>query len=98
MAEFAPMAFYHRDPYNGHREEPHQHKDLKKYIPKFLQPAEEAQPVTRIFDSPLRRGLFHHHKEGNEHTISARRNSAALKQEERRRSSDNHSGLDRNFD
>lgn len=98
MAEIAPTGLYRRDPYNGHPEEPHHHKDLKKYIPKFLLPAEEPQPTTRIYDSPLRRGLFHHHKEGNEHTISARRNSEALKQEEWRQGSAGHAGLERNFD
>lgn len=101
MAEIPPMLFYVPRAHKSHQEEPHQHKDFKKYVPKFLLPAEESQPTTRIYDSPLRRGLFHHHKEGNEHTVSARRNSEALKheqKEEKRRRSVDHAGLERNFD
>lgn len=93
------MLFYVPEAHSGHRQEAnHQYKDLKKYIPKFLLPAEESQPTTRIYDAPLRHGLFHHHKEGNEHTISARRSSEALKHEEKRRRSAVHAGLERNFD
>jgi hypothetical protein len=53
----------------------------------FLLFAEEPQTLTRIYDAPLRRPLFHHAKAGNEETQSARRYSVASQGSERRRSS-----------
>jgi hypothetical protein len=51
----------------------------------FLLPVEESerQMPTRIYDVPLRRGLFEHAKAGNEFTISAIRNNFVVS--ERRR-------------
>ena len=53
----------------------------------FLLPTNEPQSPVRIYDAPLRRGLFHRAKAGNEETQTARRQSAASESSERRRSS-----------
>jgi hypothetical protein len=54
----------------------------------FLLPVEESerQMPARIYDVPLRRGLFKHGKPGNEFTQTATRNNSAVS--ERRKSSD----------
>ncbi|KIW57333.1 hypothetical protein PV05_05898 [Exophiala xenobiotica] len=58
---------------------------IKKYIPDFLLPTDEPAAPPRIYDVPLRRGLFHKARPGNEYTISASRNNSVVS--ERRRSS-----------
>jgi hypothetical protein len=67
---------------------------FKKYIPDFLLPTDEPQAPVRIYDVPLRRGLFQKAQAGNEQTISASRNNSvasqssnAPAQQEQRRSS-----------
>lgn len=65
---------------------------FKKYIPDFLLPTDEPQAPVRIYDVPLRRGLFQKAQPGNEETITASRNnsvasqSAGAQQEQRRSS------------
>lgn len=53
----------------------------------FLLPSEEAQSPSRLYDAPLRRGLFSHAKPGNEETVAGRRASVQSESSERRRSS-----------
>jgi len=65
---------------------------FKKYIPDFLLPADEPQAPVRIYDVPLRRGLFQKAQPGNEQTITASRNNSVVDQspatqQEQRRSS-----------
>jgi len=49
---------------------------FKKYIPDFLLPVDEPQAPVRIYDVPLRRGLFSKAQPGNEQTISGSRNTS----------------------
>jgi len=53
----------------------------------FLLPAEYVQASTRIYDVPLRQGLFHRAKAGNEETSGARRASVESQTSQARRSS-----------
>ncbi|KAK5061328.1 hypothetical protein LTR84_007870 [Exophiala bonariae] len=53
---------------------------FKKYIPDFLLPTDEPQAPVRIYDVPLRRGLFQKAQPGNEETITASRNNSVVDQ------------------
>ncbi|KAK5202844.1 hypothetical protein LTR41_011429 [Exophiala xenobiotica] len=64
---------------------------IKKYIPDFLLPTDEPAAPPRIYDVPLRRGLFHKAQPGNEHTISASRNNSVVSEEQRKRNSHHQS-------
>jgi hypothetical protein len=56
---------------------------IKRYIPDFLLPTDEPAAPPRIYDVPLRRGLFHKAQPGNERTISASRNNSLVSEERR---------------
>ena len=51
---------------------------MASHVPSFLKPIpkSEQQSLTPIFDSTLRRDLFHHAEAGNEQSITERRASA----------------------